>query len=332
MQQTTTSTSRQADGSHVIPSILASILLALAAQTATGTTTRVTTDAAADTVADIGAAADTTSIVTGTAPFESWRVAYASRGEGERAIVFVHGWAADRHSFRGQLERSGTDRRQIAVDLIGHGESSKPEVTYSMGLLARSVAAVLDHLEIRSAVLVGHSNGVPVVREFYRLFPQRTEALVVIDGPLRQVVPRATLEAMIAPMRGPDYKNVLKQLGSFTRPTGSMKQDDIDRLTAAMTSTPQHVLLGTFQAQFEDGIFREDAIDRPLLAVYAQNPMWPYWNEDYEAFVRRIASDVRYHSWEGASHLLHLERADEFHKLLLDFLERIDSAAKNEPR
>jgi pimeloyl-ACP methyl ester carboxylesterase len=45
--------------------------------------------------------------------------------------------------------------------------------------------------KVEKAVLVGHSMGTPVARQFYRLYPQKTLAIVIVDGALR---PMATKE------------------------------------------------------------------------------------------------------------------------------------------
>ncbi len=102
----------------------------------------------------------------GAADLDGSQVAYEARGTGDDAIVFVHGWSGDRSHWYRQMDGIATDRRLLAVDLIGHGASDAPDIPYTMNLFARSVAAVLDKLELERAVLVGHSMGVMVVRQF----------------------------------------------------------------------------------------------------------------------------------------------------------------------
>lgn len=256
-----------------------------------------------------------------------WRVAYESRGQGERAIVFVHGWGSDHSTWRAQMDRLATNRRLIAVDLIGHGQSDKPRVDYTAGLLSRSVAAVMDHAHVKHAVLVGHSAGVPVIRELALVFPNRVEGLVVADGPLRQVVPEQMQQAMMARFRGPDYKETIRQTNNFLKPSGELTQADIDRAMNVTLATPQHVLISTVEAQLADDYWKSDRIELPVLAVYAKNPMWPMWTDEYEQFMRRLAPRVEYHLWHDTSHMLHLERATDFNALIENFVRRIDGGA-----
>ena len=84
----------------------------------------------------------------------------------------------------GQMEQLSTCRRLVAIDLLGFGQSSRPQAGCSVGLWARSIAAVLDDLGVERSVLVGHSNGVAVIRQFYRLYGRRVDGLIAVDDAL----------------------------------------------------------------------------------------------------------------------------------------------------
>lgn len=63
----------------------------------------------------------------------------------------------------------------------------------------KNLEAVLQDAGVKKAVLVGHSMGTPVIRQFYRLYPQQTLGLVIVDGALR-IGTRAEVEQMMAPI------------------------------------------------------------------------------------------------------------------------------------
>src|SRR6185503_11087712 len=105
------------------------------------------------------------------------RVHYKSYGKGRDALVFVHGWTCDMSFWSDQIPAFVNQTRVIAIDLPGHGKSDKPDITYSMDLFARAVDAVLKDAGVARAVLVGHSMGTPVIREFYRKYPEKTIGL-----------------------------------------------------------------------------------------------------------------------------------------------------------
>src|SRR6516164_1524315 len=96
------------------------------------------------------------------------KIHYTVSGEGEPTLVFIHGWACDASVWDKQVEELGRSMRCIAIDLPGHGLSDKPNIDYSMSMYAHAIDAVLHDAGVPSAIIVGHSNGVPVVRQFYR--------------------------------------------------------------------------------------------------------------------------------------------------------------------
>src|SRR3954466_4059506 len=114
--------------------------------------------------------------------YEGHRISYDTYGEGERALVLVHGLLMNRRMFEGlapALARRGN--RVVCVDLLGHGRSDRPEDLrlYSMPLFARQVAALLDHLELGSAVIGGTSLGANVSLEMAVRHPDRVQGLFV---------------------------------------------------------------------------------------------------------------------------------------------------------
>lgn len=257
----------------------------------------------------------------GFARLDDWRVAYQARGEGDRAVVFVHGWSGNAGHWHRQMAGLETGRRLVALDLPGHGDSDKPVTGYSMDLFARAVVAVLDDLGIGGAVVVGHSNGVPVARQLHRRWPERVEAMVFVDGPL-EPIPAPTLQWMKAAMDRPDYEQFMAGMVAQT-PTGDLLPEDVERIRTDALAMPRHVQKGGLEAMSDPEIWTEDPIDVPLLVLKVADPR-PGATADYEQRVRRFAPHADYQVWDDATHFLILERPDRFNRLLEDFLARLD--------
>jgi len=251
------------------------------------------------------------------AKLDGLRVHYKSLGRGPEALVFVHGWAGDMEFWRFQVPTFAGKTRVIAIDLPGHGRSDKPDVAYTMDLFARAIDAVLRDARVNRAVLVGHSMGTPVVRQFYRLFPSKTMALVAADGALRSFFQdRAEVEKFVAPYKGPGYKEAAARFvdAMFPNP-GTEPLRDWVRTT--IVRAPQHVMVGAFQGTFDPAIWKDDKIEVPLLVIKARSP---FWTPDYEAFVRALSPEVEYRVMEGVGHFLMLEKPKEFNEILSNFL------------
>jgi pimeloyl-ACP methyl ester carboxylesterase len=114
--------------------------------------------------------------------YEGYRLSYDEYGAGNRPVVLIHGLLMNRRMFQRLgpiLAEHGN--RVIALDLLGHGRSDRPEdlQRYSMPLFAYQVNALLDHLELEAAVVGGTSLGANVSLEMAVRFPQRVRALFI---------------------------------------------------------------------------------------------------------------------------------------------------------
>src|ERR1700733_12562682 len=91
-------------------------------------------------------------------------IAYLDEGEGD-PIILVHGFASSKNvnwvypAWVSELKKNG--RRVVALDLRGHGESSKlyESADYSIEILAGDVIALMDHLTFDRADMMGYSLG-----------------------------------------------------------------------------------------------------------------------------------------------------------------------------
>jgi pimeloyl-ACP methyl ester carboxylesterase len=246
--------------------------------------------------------------------FEGAKVHYQVSGKGDEALVFIHGWTCNADFWRGQTS-AFPKMRVIAIDLPGHGQSDKPHADYTMTYFARSIEAVMRDAGVKRAVLVGHSMGTPVARQFYRLYPDKTLALVVVDGILRP--PPEQMQAFVAQLRA-NYKTAGPQMvdGMLTPVKDEKLKSEI---RAAMLSTPEYVALSAMDGMADKKIYEPDPIKVPVLAILVKSP---FWAADTESFMRSLAPDLEFHMWEGVSHFLMMERPQEFDRTLQEFLAK----------
>jgi len=107
-------------------------------------------------------------------------LAYGDRGTG-LPLIFLHAFPLNRTMWAPQEEALSPRFRIITVDLRGHGESDAPLWHYTLEQAADDVRALMDHLSIGQAVLVGLSMGGYVLFSFYRKYPDRAKGLVLAD-------------------------------------------------------------------------------------------------------------------------------------------------------
>src|SRR5439155_16132625 len=90
------------------------------------------------------------------AKFGDIRVHYKSLGEGDTALVFVHGWTCNMTFWRYQVPAFDGKIRMILIDLPVLGGSDKPKIDYTPDFFAKSVDAFLMEAVVIIAVIAGY--------------------------------------------------------------------------------------------------------------------------------------------------------------------------------
>jgi sigma-B regulation protein RsbQ len=241
-------------------------------------------------------------------------VHWTSTGSGP-AIIFVHGWTCDESSWQSQVPAFSQRYRVITLDLPGHGKSDMPkDGKFSMELFARAVEAVRSEAKVERAVLVGHSMGTPVIRQYATMFPARVAALVLVDG-LVQIAGGAagfTPPPMIGAEGVKARENMVR--GMFGPATTPELQQHILKM---MLGTKEATAAGAMTATWDQSWVKNDPITVPVLGVYAARPL-----ASREA-ITRIFPKVEYHEIPGSAHFLMMEKPDEFNQLLSAFLRQV---------
>lgn len=110
------------------------------------------------------------------------KISFDTRGEGEPALVFVHGWSNNRTVWDAQVSHFSEKYKVIAVDLPGFGASGNNRQKWTMASFGEDVATVVNKLDIDQVVLVGFSMGAPVVVESANRMPDHVIGLVLVDS------------------------------------------------------------------------------------------------------------------------------------------------------
>ena len=251
------------------------------------------------------------------AKLDGTRVHYVNYGKGDEALVLIHGWTMNVDNWNDQIPDLAKRNRVVAIDLPGHGQSDKPQISYSMDYFARAVEAVMRHAKVKRAVLVGHSMGTPIARQFYRKYPQKTLAIVVADGALGPFADKATMDRMISGFRGPNYRDAVNQM--FGMMKGGLSSVAVEQIMASSRNTPQHVLVSAMEGMADMSIWGDDKINVPVLAIMARNPMFP---PNMEEIYRAVAPNLDFRMWEGVGHFVMMEKSKEFNEAVIGFLDK----------
>lgn len=105
---------------------------------------------------------------------------YEVHGQG-MPLLFIAGLASDSQSWLPVLDIFAEDFKTIIFDNKGSGRSDAPNLDYSIGQMADDAAMLLDHLDIESAHVIGHSMGGYIAQELAINHPDRIDKLVLVS-------------------------------------------------------------------------------------------------------------------------------------------------------
>ena len=103
-----------------------------------------------------------------------------TRTEGP-AILCLHGRWGRGETWLDFIQHYGDTYRIIAPDQRGHGLSGKPIAKYTAEEMTGDMIALLDHLQLDSAIVVGHSMGGTIAGNLAATYPQRVKGLAILD-------------------------------------------------------------------------------------------------------------------------------------------------------
>lgn len=259
-----------------------------------------------------------------------------------RPLVLLHGITLAARVWGYQLRDLSDRYRVIAVDLRGHGQSTAGREGFGLHLLAEDLCTVLERLDLRDAIVVGHSMGGMTLMRFCGDHPQ------VLDERVAGVVFLATAGVVPLP---PVVQRVLARATPRLQRLGEVRGwERFPRLAGAEGDLPYVLARRVFG---RDPSHTHIELTRQLAAACAPSTSFPSGLglvlHDAEealaatrtpalviageldtltpvAFSRRIAEllpDAELHVLDGAGHQLMLERPDELADLLDRFAERL---------
>ena len=169
----------------------------------------------------------------------SVEIAYLEEGAGD-PIVLVHGFASSKDvnwvypTWVSALRQAG--RRVIALDNRGHGQSAKlydPE-DYHIGTMAGDVRALLDHLDIRRADIMGYSLGARITALLAFGSPERVRCAILGGLGMTLVAGGGPGESVARALEAPSLDDVSDPMGRMFRSFADQTRSDRRALAACL--------------------------------------------------------------------------------------------------
>ncbi len=260
---------------------------------------------------------------------------YRDWGTGQ-AIVFSHGWPLSSDAWSGQmLYFAQHGYRVIAHDRRGHGRSTQTPAHNDMNSYADDLAAVMDHLDLRHAVLVGHSTGGGEVSRYIgRHGTSRVDKAVLISavppimvktGANPQGIPIDVFDGLRAGVANDPsqfYKDFAVHFYGANRPGANVSQGLLDQIwLLSMQAGVQNVyecIKAFSETDFTDDLRKFDV---PTLLIHGEeDQIVPVTNSARKA--AQLIKDVKAIYYPGAPHGITATHMDQVNADLLQFLKQ----------
>jgi pimeloyl-ACP methyl ester carboxylesterase len=218
-------------------------------------------------------------------------IAYEVRGEGEPALVFIHGWAGMRGYWNTQLSYFSNKYKVVSIDLASFGESGNNREHWTMSAFGDDVVSVVNHLGLNEVILIGHSMGTAVILETAIKIPEKIIGLVPEDM-LQNIKNLKSSEEQID-------KSVISLMNTKNNPTQAWKES----LKAALLWLSNDLIRVLEEIKTPICCINSDRIEHDI------------------DLTRKYAHSFNVKIVEGVGHEIHREAPDEFNRLLEETIQ-----------
>ena len=241
-------------------------------------------------------------------------------------IVLIHGFGGDLNNWMFNQPVLAEDRRVIALDMPGHGGSSKDVGAGDLATLSAAVTGLLAALDIPKAHLVGHSLGGAVALRMALDTPDRVASLSLIDpASLGEEIDGNFIAGFIEASRRKQIQPVLEKL---FRNKSLVSRDMADDLLKYKRLDGVAAALGTIAAtNFANG--RQQEILSGRLTELRGLPVQIVWGDADEilpvAHAANLPAGIATHILPDSGHMPQMEKAAEVNRLIADLVATADA-------
>ncbi|MFC1974665.1 alpha/beta fold hydrolase [Chloroflexota bacterium] len=252
----------------------------------------------------------------GTVRLKDGGLFYISEGQGE-PLVLLHSLGTSSESWHNVIEPLAKKFTVYAVDLMGHGNSGKPNMNYEIYHYAENVIELMDILGISTARVIGNSIGAMISLEMSVSFPQRVVKQVLVGCPASEtaweMMERLMLGALKYDAKGNPKPATMDDLSPFYVHITPETIEWINKLRAkaGLWCKKAHIAIALW-----DIMPKLPKVSCPTLVVFGdKDPL----REKEQVLLRGIRG-VKYNLIENAGHVPHIDAPEAFLKPVLEFL------------
>ncbi|RJF78314.1 acetoin dehydrogenase dihydrolipoyllysine-residue acetyltransferase subunit [Azospirillum cavernae] len=247
-------------------------------------------------------------------------IRYATRGEGGPAVLLVHGFGGDLDNWLFSIDALAESATVYALDLPGHGQSTKSVADPSLSGLSAAVLAFMDHVGLAKAHFIGHSMGGAVSMRTALDAPDRVASLSLIaSAGLGREIDHGYIQGFVGATSRRDLKPVLETLFADRGLVSRSLIDDL--LKYKRLDGVEDALTAISSAMFADGA--QSSVLTDLIAA-AKTPILVVWGEEDRvipaAHANALGDAARVAVIPNAGHMVQMEASSKVNALLKDHI------------
>ncbi len=209
--------------------------------------------------------------------YDNVKIACTDLGQGDTTLVFIHGWSCDRTYWKDQVYTFGKSYRVITIDLAGHGESGQNRTWWSIQGFGEDIASVIDSLQLKNVILIGHSAGGFSCIEAANTKKDVVVAIIGVDafrfinkGYFERKYKVREIEQNATSMKK-DFSGTIENLVRTRFFGPNAKKELVDWVAKDMASAPQDVAIPT--GTYAYSIYRSDYLKAALQDIGSRIPI-----------------------------------------------------------
>lgn len=256
---------------------------------------------------------------------------YESIGRGDTALLFIHGFSIPHFIWDGQMKYfSDRNWRTICYNQYGRGYSDYPDINYDRSDYIQQARELLDSLQVKKVILVGHSMGGALAAEISAAESDRVIQVILVDPMLDEVTDNTGAKIARTGVVGEWLTRLILGRAIEKRAYSLLQEVNVSKEgTLGAKMKVQRHTKGFHRSLYR--VFRGDAMENyrssyeilesrkiPTLILYGDqeervNP------ENMETILKALPSAVSLHL-AGASHIIHLQYPEVVNRAIEGFI------------
>ncbi len=249
---------------------------------------------------------------------ENVEINYYQQGEGERTLLFLHGWCIDGTYWKDQLDHFSPNYNVFALDLPGFGKSNAERTNWTIEEYANDISEFIERMNLENVVIIGHSMAGEIMLQLALTANPKIAGIVGVDN-FKIIDVEFTPEQMkqmtdFFPMLEKDFKNSAPLYADMMLFHPTTSKEVKERVKADFANCDSVIGYDTFMKQMEYAYTDAQRLEELNYKLYLINSDGFPTNET--GLKKHCKNSFQVENISATGHYPMIEKPTEFNSLL----------------